>query len=476
MADGLATELLAATGGSWVADRSADAVAWTGGAIDTRRITGGEVFFALPGERVDGHDYVQSAFAAGASLAVVHREVEAAGPLLRVADTYTALHDVTRAVRRRVPQKLVAITGSVGKTTTKELLAEILARRVSVARSPGNFNNLYGFPVALLGVPDDTEWMVAEMGMSTPGELGEVSRLGRPDAAVYTNVRSAHLERFGTRRAIAEAKAELLTGLAEGGLLVANADDDEVMRIAQRHAREHAVELVTYGVTSPAADLRAEQVRPEVATIDDRVIDGSRSILVHGGARREVLLAAHGLYNVENLLAAAACALSLGLSLDDVADAAQSFRPAAMRGEVHRSEDGPTIIDDSYNSNPEAAVAAIASAAEVPARRRLAVLGDMLELGPTAPELHRGVGRAAGARGFEIVLGVGELARHVVDAARDAGVADASWSPDAASAAERLRQWHLSAGDLVLVKGSRGIGLDLVVRELLSDGGNGGGC
>ena len=185
--------------------------------LDTRRLSPGQLFFALVGESSDGHRYLEDAARRGASAAVVHRDdlpqVEGL-TLVRVDDTYRALHDLTRHVRRQVPEHLVAITGSAGKTSTKELLALLLARRFRVAKSEGNFNNLYGFPLSLLNIPDDTEWMVAEMGMSESGELGKVSRLGRPDVAVYTNVRPVHLEFFGSLEAIARAKAELLEGLA----------------------------------------------------------------------------------------------------------------------------------------------------------------------------------------------------------------------------------------------------------------------
>ena len=211
--------------------------AWEGAALDSRKVRGGELFFALAGDRTDGHEFVSQALDRGASAVVVSRQVEvsADGGVIQVDDTFAALHRLTRQVRTRVPRQLVAVTGSVGKTTTKEILATLLAQRYRVARNPGSLNNLYGFPVALLGIPDDTEWMVAEMGMSTPGELGEVSLLGRPDVAVFTNVRPAHLEAFGSLRALAEAKAELLQGLKADGVVIANRDDSEIVRFVGRH-------------------------------------------------------------------------------------------------------------------------------------------------------------------------------------------------------------------------------------------------
>ena len=433
---------------------------------------GGEVFFAFAGEQTDGHLHLADAFARGAGAAVVQaghprQEAPAGSPVIEVADTIRALHDLARHARDRgVPRRLVGITGSAGKTTTKELLAALLAARFPVAWTPGNLNNLYGFPLSLLNVPDGTEWMVAEMGMSTPGELRRLSLLGRPDAAVFTVVRPVHLEFFASVRGIAEAKSELLAGLAVDGLVVANADDPEVSRIARRHAESPGFQgrLVRYGIHS-AADVRARDIAPESVGSSGAI--GSRFVLAAGGGQVAARLPIHGLYNVENCLAAAACAWAVGVPLAEIAAALQGVRSAAMRGVVHRLE-GPrgafTLIDDSYNSNPDALGRALESAALLPGERHLAVLGDMLELGPQGPDFHRESGERAARLGFAPVAGVGELARELVAGAGAAG-AEALWLPDAAAAA----RWAFDAvreGDVVLIKGSRGIKLDTVVREL----------
>jgi UDP-N-acetylmuramoyl-tripeptide--D-alanyl-D-alanine ligase len=435
-----------------------------GAAIDSRAVRGGELFFAFGGTRTDGHRFVPDAFSRGAAAAMVQEDlsVPATGALIRVDDTFQALHDLARHVRSRVPQKLVGITGSAGKTTTKELLGAMLAARFRTSWTPGNLNNLYGFPLSLLNLPDNTEWMVAEMGMSEPGELAKLSLLGRPDAAVFTVVRPVHLEFFDSVQAIAEAKSELLAGLAPGGLVVANADDPEVSRIARRH---QGARVVWYGVRSEDVDVRATEVAPE----PDAGIGGigSRFVLIAGGERQEVRLPLHGLYNVENCLAAAACAWALGLSLAEVAGAVREVQPASMRGVVHRTERGFTLIDDSYNSNPDAVGRALEGAAVLPASRRVAVLGDMLELGPEGPRFHRESGERAARLGFSLVAGVGELSRHLVEGARAAG-AEAVWLPDAAAAAD-WAAGAVGAGDLVIVKGSRGVRLEKVVRRLLGE-------
>jgi UDP-N-acetylmuramoyl-tripeptide--D-alanyl-D-alanine ligase len=450
---------------------------WSGAAIDSRAVRGGELFFALPGEHTDGHLFVAAALAAGAAAVVVHGEVEAPpdSPLVRVSDVLRALHALTRHVRQGseeappVPRRLAAITGSTGKTTTKELAAAMLSRRFRTARNEGNLNNLYGFPLSLLNAPDDTEWMVAEMGMSAAGELSQLSALARPDAVLYTNVRPVHLEFFASLRDIAEAKAELLEGLVAGGLVVANADDPEVRRFVERFAATRAagggVQVVWYGRSEDAA-VRAVGVGP--AGGGD---PGSRFVLEVGSERgveeREIHLPLHGGYNVDNALAAAAFAWALGVDLADIAAAAEEAAPTTGRGVVHPLAGGVTVIDDSYNSNPEALVLALASAAALAGGRRWAVLGDMLELGPDGARFHREAGRQAARLGFAPLVGVGELARELVAGAEEEG-APAHWFATAAEAAE-FAAGEAADGDLVLVKGSRGVGLDRVVERLRAE-------
>ncbi len=441
------------------------AALWQGASLDSRRVAGGELFFALLGETSDGHRFVGNALASGAAAAVIDgRPLEelggtpGGGGLIRVDSPYEALHRLTRRIRSEVPERLVAVTGSSGKTTTKELLAAMLGRRFRTAASPGNLNNLYGFPLALLGIDDDTEWMVAEMGMSTPDELRQISLLGRPDVAVFTNVREAHLEGLGSLDGIAAAKAELLAGLADDGIVVANADDPRVRWIAAQHPGE----VVLYG--REGGDVTASEVEPlEGVGTRFRLEAGERSIVVE--------LPLHGDYNIDNCLAAAACAHRLGVGLEEIAHGAREVTPQPMRGSVHQLDSGVTLIDDSYNSNPDAALRALDSAAGLAAGRRAwAVLGDMLELGPTAPRLHRRVGRRAATLGISPVWGVGEQAGELLEAAREGGAAT-RWFSSAAEAAAAVAE-ELAEGDVLLVKGSRGVGLERVVEAVLAGGGN----
>ena len=459
MVHGRVVEAAMAMGGELISGQ-ADAT-WRGASLDSRKISGGELFFALEGERVDGHQYVDAALERGASAVVVRpgTQIPAGGAAIVVDEPYAALHRLTRAVRERVPHHLVSITGSVGKTTTKEILAAMLAEKFRVARTPGNLNNLYGFPLALLGIPDDTEWMVAEMGMSTPGELSQISQLGRPDVALYTNVRPVHLEFFGSLRAIADAKAELLDGLVEGGTVIANRDDAEVVRIATYYSGP----VVWYAV-----EVDAEYQATDIEPLGEGRV-GTRFLLTARGDSIDIELNLHGRYNVENFVAAAACAHTLGVSLDWIAASGRSLEGESMRGVVHRLDPEIIVIDDSYNSNPQAVSAALISALDFEGDRHWVVLGDMLELGDTSSQLHSQVGRKAADFGFSPVVGVGDLANHIVEAAAEVG-ADTRWFPDADSAAEALSS-ELRTGDVVVVKGSRGIGLERVVRSLISGAG-----
>ena len=460
---------------------------YRGAAIDSRQVEGGELFFALPGERTDGHRFVAAALAAGAAAAVVRTPVEDTdGPQVRVDEVMEALHDLTREHRRLLDIRVAAVTGSAGKTTTKDLLALLLGERWRVRKSPGNLNNLLGFPLTLLAIDTDCEWLVAEMGMSVPGELAAVSRLGRPDVAIFTNVRPAHLAGFeepdgapADVGAIARAKAELLEGLSDGGLIVANAGDARVVDLVETYlaarrgeaapAPGKHMERVVWFEVEPAADKvpRAEVTAHGVEPLAGE--PGMRFRLEYRGAQgrhvaAKVELPLHGRVNVENFLAAAACALWLGVPIETVASAARRPRPGAGRGEVISLPSGATLVNDSYNSNPEAARLALEAARLLDGRRHVAILGDMLELGSAERRYHRQLGRDAAELGFGLVVGVGELASETVAAAGDAGV-ETAWFADTRAASAGAPAL-IREGDVVLVKGSRGAALEHLVAEL----------
>ena len=454
-------DVLAFTGGTLAAPAAGESV-FTGVSIDSRTIVAGALFVALKGPRFDGHDFLLEAAGRGATAALVHREAPApAGlPLVRVADTTKGLSDLARHVRREAALPIVGVTGSVGKTTTKDMTAHLLATRGPVLKTEGNLNNQYGLPLTLLRLAPEHTAAVLEMGMSAPGEIRALSRLAEPDVATITRVAPVHLEFFPSVDAIAEAKAEILEGLRPGGVAVLNGDDPRVRAIGERFQgrvvwfgwdRRHDASAESWGGTA----------------------FGMRFLLHLGGRTVDVALPLAGPHFVTSFLAAAAAAHVLGVSPEAMAEAAASLRPASHRGEVRRLGEEVVLLDDCYNSSPEALEAAVVTLGLAPGRRRVAVLGDMLELGPTGPMLHHAAGQALAGR-VDVVVGVGALAKEIVEGARKAGLPGSSLhhfatAPDAVAAVEGL----VRPGDAVLVKGSRGVRLETVVAAITSRFGEG---
>jgi UDP-N-acetylmuramoyl-tripeptide--D-alanyl-D-alanine ligase len=454
-------EVLDATGGSLV--EPAPGLAFTGVSIDSRTLGEGALFFAIKGPRFDGHDFLSAAADRGARAAVVQRDAPApAGlPLLRVADTTRALSELARSRRRRAALPVVAITGSVGKTTTKEMAAALLATRGPVLKTEGNLNNQYGLPLTLLRLRAEHRAAVLELGMSAAGELRALVAVARPDVAVITRIAPVHLEFFPSLDAIAEAKAEVLEGLAPRGTAVLNGDDPRVARIGERYSGR----VVWFGRGS-GRDVSCADERQNGA--------GTRLTLLLPGQAVAARLPLVGPHFVENLLAAAAVAHVLGVPTDALAEAVGSLGAARHRGEVLRLGQDVVVLDDCYNSSPAALEAAVATLGLLGGRRRVAVLGDMLELGPTARFLHRDRGRSLRGR-VDLVIGVGPLAEEIVIGAREAGIPSAGLrhfkeAATAAAAAEDL----VSPGDAVLVKASRAVALEVVVEALVARLGRGG--
>jgi UDP-N-acetylmuramoyl-tripeptide--D-alanyl-D-alanine ligase len=431
--------------------------------IDTRRVREGALFFALRGTRTDGHEFLGEAAHRGAAAAVVQREPsgDAGAPaaLIRVEDAVDALARCGALARNKQDSmKVVAVTGSAGKTITKEMVAAGLAPGRRVHRTQGNLNNHLGLPLTLLRCPDDTELAVVELGMSAPGEIAALSRIARPDVALVTNVRPAHLEFFRDLDGIAAAKGELFATLRDDGVAVVNLDDEHVRVQSQRHPGPR----VTFG-RHPSADLR-------LLRVEDRFIPGAALTFRHDGRERSLELRLGGAHAAWNALAALATVVAAGGDLDAAAEAIAKVGPGAGRGRIHRRADGVVIVDDSYNSNPAAVAAVLRSLAATRADgRKVLVLGDMLELGSSEVALHREAGKQAAAAGVKLMFGVGRLAHTAVEAARRAGVSETHQHADANAAARDLAEC-LRPGDLVLVKGSRGLRLERVVEVLLRGG------
>lgn len=461
-----AAVIASATGGAVAAGDPGTAI--DGFSIDSRTLQPGDLFFAIVAAR-DGHDFVPVAIEKGAAGVVVQADApshadaaRAAGAaIIRVADTTRALQDLGRFVRRQSGATVVAITGSAGKTTTKETIAEFLgAKFARVTRNKGNLNNHLGLPLSLLELRHGADVAVMELGMNHAGEIRVLVNIAEPEVRVWTNVGDAHLGHFASREAIADAKAEILDNARPGDVLVCNADDALVMARAQSFAGKR----VTFGITSEA-DVRGEAV-------EDLGLDGTRLRLQtpYGTARVHVPLLGRG--NVSNVLAAAAVATHLGVSLDAIVDRAAQLRPAPRRGAVLRLAGGITVVDDSYNSSPSALMRTLEVIAREPrATRKAAVLGEMLELGAFAEPLHRECGRAAAAAHLDRLITVGgDAARALADEAVQAGMQPAAvtWRSSSAEAAEDILAW-IGEGALVLVKGSRGVRTDLVVDRITQE-------
>jgi UDP-N-acetylmuramoyl-tripeptide--D-alanyl-D-alanine ligase len=432
----------------------------SGYSIDSRSVQAGELFFAVRGERYDGHVFVQSALERGAIAAVVSRALVAtlpdaalAAPLLIAEDPLLALQALASHVRRQWGRRVVAITGSAGKTTTKEAVAAALGAKFSVLKSQGNLNNGFGLPLQLLRLEPEHEFAVVEMGMNHAGEIAVLARIASPDWGVVTNVGTAHIENFNDGQAgIARAKFELVEALPANGVAFLNCDDAYVSQFG----RDFMGQVVYFGA-GPCADPQFLDASEDLAGLHLTFRAGKR----HGKLNLHLL----GAHNASNALAGLAVALEAGVDLDDAVAALESLTAGDKRGQVIEI-DGTTILNDSYNSNPEALRSMIQTLAARPARRRILVAGEMLELGEHGPALHTACGRAAAEAGLDLVAGVQGNAEHLAAAACTGGVASLFLAN--AEAAGRWLKQTMQPGDVVLVKGSRGVHLERAIEAVTS--------
>ncbi len=421
----------------------------SGWSVDSRTLQPGDLFFALRGPRHDGHDYLPEAFARGAVAAVVERETSG-GPLLRVSDTLAALQHLAAWARRHWGGRVVAVTGSAGKTTTKEAIAQLLGAAMRVGKSEGNLNNHVGVPLSILRLGDDCETAVLELAMNHAGEIRQLARLSRPDIGVVTMVGWAHAGNFRSPEEIALAKRELIEELGPAGVAVLNADDPRVAAFREVHPGA----TITFGL-SEAADVRATDVRC------DR--DGARFRC--DGVEFETRLP--GRHGVRNVLAALAVARIAGIPFERLREAVRTLEPLSMRGQrfEHR---GVTVINDCYNANPEAMRAMLDLLGSIPGGRRWAVLGEMAELGEWSEALHRDVGRYAASGRVDLLVGVRGAARYLVEEAVAAGLPDgaAFFFEEPEEAGDFLRT-RVRPGDVVLFKGSRATRLEAALERFL---------
>jgi UDP-N-acetylmuramoyl-tripeptide--D-alanyl-D-alanine ligase len=425
--------------------------------IDSREVKPNSVFFAIKGDRLDGHQFLAQALATarGAVVSQVPADVPKEKGIVRVGDTTAALQMLARAIRRTMDFTLIGITGSAGKTTTKEMIATLAASERRTFKSWGNFNNLIGCPLCIDNTPDDAEVVVSEMGMNHKGEIAQLAGLTRPDVGVYTNIGPVHIEFFGTVEKIAEAKRELLENVREGAPVIVNNDNQHVVNIS----RDYRGPKKTYGIDNPA-EYRATNVR-------EKGLLGTQFTLEAEGTRREMQLLLPGRHNLENLLAAIATARAIGISWAGIESAIREIKPAYHRGVIVPWR-GATLYDDTYNSNPYALARTLELMAQAEVEgRRIAVIGDMLELGEKELEYHRDAGRGIPSS-IDAVIGVGKRSKSLLDGAREAGHQNLHHF-DSAEAAAGFLEGFIQEGDLVLIKASRGIGLDKIISQLTAD-------
>jgi UDP-N-acetylmuramoyl-tripeptide--D-alanyl-D-alanine ligase len=427
----------------------------SGYSIDSRTLKPGDLFFAVRGDRLDGHGYVETALDNGAVAAVVEKQNADRFPfkarLLVVEDSLLALQRLGAAVRRLWGKPLIGVTGSAGKTTTKETIAHVLKTRYRVLKSQGNLNNHFGMPLQLLKLEPEHEIAVIEMGMSHAGEIAALAKLAEPECGVVTMVAPVHLEFFDSIAGIARAKYELIQALPPGGIAVLNADDEYVSQFG----RDFHGRVVMFG-RHTSADVSAQNV-------ESRGPEGSAFEIVEGEKRVHALLPLLGEHNIYNALAGVAVGLEYGVTLELAAESLATLSVGDKRGEILHIN-GATVINDCYNSNPKALDSMVRSLAAIPAQRRIVVAGEMLELGPAGEQMHRECGRHMAEASIDILLGVRGLANAIVEGAAEAGVqAQFLATPD--DAGEWLKR-ELKPGDLVLLKASRGVRLERALEKL----------
>jgi len=422
----------------------------SGWSIDSRAIAQGDLFFAIKGERFDGHEYVPVAFREGAVAAVVSEALAASeGPLFKVQDTIRALQQLAQRARKAWNKPLVAVTGSAGKTSTKDIIGELLGVRYSVGKTIGNLNNHIGLPLTLLRLPSSADVAVVEMGMNHAGEIRELAAIASPQIGVITNVGYAHVEAFEGIEGVAAAKRELIEALPREGVAVLNADDERVLDFRKAHSGR----TLTYGF-SANAQVRAEEV----------VTGTDFSKFSVDGVRFETRLA--GRHSVMNILAGMAVARAFDIPFDQLTAVVARLTAGRMRGE-RRQVRGATVLNDAYNSNPEAVRLMIDALMREPAKRRVAVLGDMLELGMWTELLHREIGRYAAEHGVDVLVGIGGASRWMVEewTKTGPGTRAAFFFEDAESAGTFLREF-VQPGDALLFKGSRGIRVEAALAKM----------
>ena len=427
--------------------------------IDSRKAGENFIFVATKGERVDGHQFIPDVFAKGALGVVCEKEPESLpGPCIVVEDSFEALKQIGEFYRQQLPVKVVGITGSVGKTSTKEFVAAVLSMKYKVHKTLGNYNNEVGVPLTVLSMPEDTEVAVLEMGINHFGEMHNLSRIARPDICIMTNIGQCHLEFLGSREGILKAKSEMFDFMKEDGSVCINGDDDMLASIKEVKGKKP----VTFGLS--------EQCRVYATDIKGKGLFGSEAMIHGNGESFAVQIPLPGEHMVYNALAAAAAGQLLGLTPEEIRDGIAAVESVSGRSHIVKLPD-KVLIDDCYNANPVSMEAAIDLLLQADGRR-VAVMGDMFELGEQEKEMHARVGKYAADKGVECIICAGKLARCIYEGAREAAgerkdgpAAEIFYFEDRESLLEGINQ-ILKPGDTILIKASHGMGFEKVVEQL----------
>lgn len=431
---------------------------FSGISTDTRKVTKGDLFVALVGETFDGHRFLTQAFERGAVGAVVSQDVEAVEgkTIIRTGDTLLAYQNIARLYRERFERPFVAITGSNGKTTTKDMVAAVLSQKYSVCKTQANFNNEIGLPYTLLSMQDTDDVAVVEMGMRGLGQIAQLTRIAHPTIGVVTNVGQTHMEILGSMDNIALAKSELPKALPASGTLILNGDDVRVRKMAE----VTSAKVCFFAIDDDIADVRATDIAKHT--------DGTTFVCHTKQGTGEMFLPAFGRHNVQNALAAVAVGQTLGMTLEEIKAGLAKFAASKMRFAVEKIGDY-TFINDAYNASPASTDAAIDNLADIADRRKIVVFGDMLELGAISENAHRAVGKKAAECGIDAVFTYGTLAALTGEEAQKQGVKTVCTCQTHDQVAEALKE-YLQAGDTVLVKGSRGMKMETVINMVAAEG------
>ncbi len=436
-------DILKATGGKLLCG-SAD-TRFSSITTDSRKAAEGGLFIPLVGDKFDGHEFINAAFEMGAAAVLTHKDTEhlVGRTIIKVNDTFTALADIARYYKAKYNLPTVAVTGSVGKTTTKDMLHAVLSTKYNTLKTEGNFNNEIGLPLTVFRLEKEHEAAVLEMGMSHFGEIEKLASIARPDVAVITNIGMSHIENLGSREGIFKAKMEVTKLFDENNVLIVNGDDDYLKTVKGNTKYK----VISYGITNPENDVTAKNIR-------SCGIDGTVFTAVMGGKEYEVTVKAAGEHNVYNALAAICVGTEFNVPMENIIEGIKNFKLTAMRMSVEEIK-GMTVINDCYNASPDSIRAALKVLGSVRDKRRVAILGDVIEMGDFAPDAHRALGKDV-YQNAQVLITAGENAKYIAEGAKECGMTEVYSFPKTLAAAEFAKNF-VKSGDAVLVKASRGM-------------------